>query len=302
MHLKSTKHLFLVVLLSFLSCYAVSAQTIIRMLAIGNSFSEDAEEAYVADLAKADGVQVIVGNLYKGGCSLETHWKSASTNFPGYSYRKIVVDANGTITKTTRENTTIQYAVQDDNWDYITFQQVSQYSGKCSTYFPYLIDLKHYVDNLKTNPGVKYALHRTWAYAGNSTHSEYDYYKSNQRIMYDSIVNACSKVSARTGIELIIPTGTAIQNGRSSYLGDTFNRDGYHLSFGLGRYTAACAWYEKLVGKPVIGNKFKPIGVSANEAKVAQNAAHYAVIHPDSIASMAGYIAPSCNGAVNATK
>ncbi len=293
MNKKITKHLILTVLLSIWSCSsAFSATTLVRMLAIGNSFSEDALEAYVADLAKADGVQVIVGNLYWGGCDLVTHWNNANTNNSGYSYRKIVVDANGSLTKTTRESTSIQYAVQDENWDYITFQQVSQHSGKYSTFFPYLTDLKQYVNNFKTNPNVKYALHRTWAYASNSTHSEYDYYHSNQLEMYDSITNAYAKAAVRSGIEMIIPTGTAIQNARTSYLGDNLNRDGYHLSLGLGRYIAACAWYEKMVGRAIIGNTYRPTGVTAYEANVAQNAAHYAVTNPGSITSMSSYTAP----------
>ena len=37
-----------------------------------------------------------------------------------------------------------------------------------------------------------------------------------------------------------------IQNGRSTALGDTFNRDGYHLELTYGRYTAACTWFETL--------------------------------------------------------
>ncbi|MCS2584840.1 hypothetical protein NXY00_19810 [Bacteroides sp. BFG-551] len=31
-----------------------------------------------------------------------------------------------------------------------------------------------------------------------------------------------------TDLSLLIPSGTAIQNGRTSFLGDAFNRDGYH--------------------------------------------------------------------------
>ena len=40
-------------------------------------------------------------------------------------------------------------------------------------------------------------------------------------------------------VEFVIPTGTAIQNARSSYFGDTLHRDYKHLSYGLGRYIAA---------------------------------------------------------------
>ena len=45
----------------------------IKILAIGNSFSQDAIEQYFWELAEAEGIRVVVGNLYFGGCSLEGH-------------------------------------------------------------------------------------------------------------------------------------------------------------------------------------------------------------------------------------
>lgn len=280
---KSAVILFIV----FCSCLTpVFSQNVIKILAIGNSFSEDAAESYVDDLAKADGVELIIANMFIGGCSLETHWNNASSNAAAYSYRKIV---NGV--KTTLSSKTLQETIADESWDYITFQQVSQYSGKYITYFPYLPNLLDYVKGLATNPNVKYCMHRTWAYAANSTHSEYDYYKKDQTIMYDSIVAVTNKVAEKVGINIIIPAGTAIQNGRSSYIGDNFCRDGYHLSLGLGRFTAACTWYEKLLGKPVLDNTFIPSGVSATEANIARNAAHYAIVTPNSVTSMKDFVA-----------
>ncbi|WP_243350254.1 DUF4886 domain-containing protein [Parabacteroides sp. FAFU027] len=279
MNNKRLKHFFLILFFAF-AVQAYSQKTI-RILAIGNSFSEDAAESYVDDLAKADGVQLIIANLYIGGCSLETHWNNAVNNTAAYSYRKIV---NGDTTRL--DSKTLAYALADEPWDYISFQQVSQYSGRYNTYFPYLPNLMNYVKGLATNPDVQYCMHRTWAYASNSTHSEYDYYQKNQMIMYDSIVDVTSRVAALMGINIIIPAGTAIQNGRSSYIGDNFNRDGYHLTYGLGRYTAACTWYEKMLGKPVIGNTFAPKGLSASDIQIAQKAAHYAVVEPDKVTSM----------------
>ena len=51
-------------------------------------------------------------------------------------------------------------------------------------------------------------------------------------------------------VEFVIPTGTAVQNARSSYFGDTLHRDNKHLSYGLGRYIAAMATAASL-GCPV---------------------------------------------------
>ena len=47
----------------------------VRILAIGNSFSEDAAY-YVHPMAAAAGIDVKIVNLYIGGCSLETHWRN----------------------------------------------------------------------------------------------------------------------------------------------------------------------------------------------------------------------------------
>jgi len=286
MNLSISRQLKVLLFVLIWSCLtSVSGQNVIKILAIGNSFSEDAAESYVDDLAKADNVQLIIANMYIGGCSLEKHWNNASANSAAYSYRKIV---NGE--KITVENKTLQDAISDESWDYITFQQVSQYSGRYNSYFPYLTNLLSYVKDLATNPNVQFCLHSTWAYSSNSTHSEYDYYQKNQMIMNDSIVDVTNKVADKVGIKIIIPAGTAIQNGRSSYIGDNFNRDGYHLSLGLGRYTAACTWYEKLTGKSVIDNTFIPTDVSIGESKVAQTAAHNAVLHPDRVSSMANFV------------
>jgi hypothetical protein len=74
----------------------------------------------------------------------------------------------------------------------------------------------------------------------------------------------------------MVPVGIAIQAVRE-VLGDTLNRDGYHLSYGLGRYTAACTWCEFLTGKPVNENTWCPPQVDKVSAAVARWAAHEAM-------------------------
>lgn len=278
-HIKYSFIIFL--LFSFIS---VNAQTV-RILAIGNSFSVDAVENYLYDIGKADNVELIIGNMYISGCSLATHWINAKGNLPAYSYRKIV---NGQLTTTAKQN--LLTAIKDEDWDVITFQQASPNSGRIETFFPDLTNLHHYVRSESTNPQVKFAMHQTWAYAANKNSSAFaTYYNNNQLEMFWAIVAAVNGAAVQTGIDIVIPVGTAIQNGRTSYIGDNFNRDGSHLSFGLGRYVAACTWYEKLLGKTVIGNTFIPAGVTKAQAIVAQNAAHYAVLAPDSITSLINF-------------
>jgi len=265
----------------------VYGQNVIKILAIGNSFSQDAAESYLDDLAKAEGIRLIIGNLYIGGCSLETHWKNASGDLPAYSYRKITEGDTVVLA-----GQTLLSALKDEQWDYITFQQASPFSGLSSTYFPFLTNLLRYVKERATNPHVKFALHQTWAYAANSTHTGFPNYNNNQDFMYHAIVNTVNDVAYQVGIDLIIPVGTAIQNGRSSVIGDHLCRDGYHLSLGTGRYIAACTWYEKLLSRPVIGNPFIPAGVPETEANIAQQAAHHAVLSPNEVTSLF-YLAPA---------
>lgn len=64
--------------------------------------------------------------------------------------------------------------------------------------------------------------------------------------------------------------GTAIQNGRQSWLGDTFNSDGNHLNTTYGCYTAACTWFETFAGETVVGNAWIPENVTEAQAAVAR--------------------------------
>ncbi|MDD3038194.1 DUF4886 domain-containing protein [Bacteroides sp.] len=267
--------LFLIICLSV----SFSAQAkIIKILAIGNSFSADAIEQYLYELAAEGGDSLVIGNAYRAGQGFESHWKVAEQNKANFKYHKIVGGKN------TNQRKTLLECIQDEEWDYITFQQASQDSGDYATYEPWLTQLLEYVKQYARNPKVKYALHRTWAYSQSSDHRGFHKYGKDQLQMFKKIVEA-TNLSKKQHKEfcMIIPAGTAIQNGRSSMIGDNFNRDGYHLSLGLGRYTAACTWLEKITKQKAVGKKFRPKDVSEEEALIAQKAAHYAVRHPDVI-------------------
>lgn len=256
--------------------------TKVKLLAIGNSFSEDALEYYLHGLSHANGDTIIIGNLYIGGASLETHYKNSVNNAPLYSYRKIV---NGE--KTIIPDYTILDAIKEERWDYISFQQVSSLSGIYESFFPYLTSLIRYVEEHTINPDVEFVLHSTWAYAQNSTHDGFANYGNDQMKMYNAIIDTYQNVADKIGVDIIIPAGTAIQNGRTSTLGDTFCRDGYHLEPNYGRYTASCVWFEKIFKKTVVGNSYIPNNISKFQADIAQSAAHYAVVNPYQVTSLA---------------
>jgi hypothetical protein len=269
------------VIVGILTCFcfiSIDAETV-KILAIGNSFSRDAVENYLWDIAKAEDDTLIIGNMYIGGCSLETHWNNTVTEAEAYSYRKINDEGIMTIT----ENKRLSEAITDEDWNYISFQQVSRDSGMYDTYFPYLPNLLAYVKSLATNPEVEYVLHQTWAYAQTSTHPGFANYDNNQATMYEAILNTVFCVATELSIDIVIPVGTAVQNIRTGCIGDNLCRDGFHLDTGIGRYAAACTWYEKLSGKPVMENTFVPAGLSSREMELARTAAHHAVMSPQRI-------------------
>ncbi|MDR2495940.1 MAG: DUF4886 domain-containing protein [Tannerellaceae bacterium] len=275
---------FLIALFIACGCLCIQGKDVIRILAIGNSFSEDAAEQYLYELAQANGDSLIIGHAYIGGCSLELHWNNISNNEAAYSYRKIV---GGTKT-ISADKVSVKHCIEDEPWDYISLQQASPLSGLDSSYWP-LPKLIAYVKKTAGNPNVEILFHQTWAYSQQNTHTGFKNYNDDQMTMYRAIIKTVKKEAEKNHIKRIIPSGTAIQNGRTSRLGDNFCRDGYHLSLTLGRYTAACTWLETFTGKSAVGNTFAPEGVSPQDAQIAQAAAHYAVVRPDTVTSMSAY-------------
>lgn len=259
----------------------------IRILAIGNSFSQDAVEQYLYELAQAEGIDIVVANLYIGGCSLETHVSNARNNSAAYEYRKV---KDGV--KTSKSGITMATGLGDEDWDYICLQQVSGNSGLYETFAASLPELVQYVKDRATNKKMKLMMHQTWAYAANSTHADFPKYDKDQVKMYNAIVDAVNRAAQLVNIEIVIPSGTAIQNGRTSYIGDNFTRDGYHLEVTYGRYTAACTWFEKIFGRNVVGNSYAPEGLHSSKVAVAQNAAHTAVLKPNAVTVLNEYKNP----------
>ncbi len=215
----------------------------IKILAIGNSFSTDATE-YLWNILHDAGIQeVIVGNLYISGCSVDTHWENMSKNKTGYTF---YYNNSGKWEKHTG-HTALQ-AIQKEDWDYITVQQASPDSGKPQT-LGNLQNVLDYVNTNKTNDNAKIYWHMTWAYQFSSSHTGFPYYGQSQMTMYDAIVSTYTEtVSKYNLINGAIPAGTAIQNLRTSYLDDALNLDGYHMSYDTGRYTVALTWFSFFTG------------------------------------------------------
>lgn len=253
---------------------------ILKILTIGNSFSDDTMQ-YVYDIAQDLKVKNIkLGNLYIGGCSLDTHASNAREDKSAYEYRTNTAGAWSTV-----KDYKMSDAIRSENWDFISLQQASGSSGIVSTYsqLEYMIG---YVRSLC--PTAKLVWNMTWAYQQDTTHSAFSKYNSDQTVMYNAILTAVEKkIRPREEIHAISPTGTAIQNARSSYVGDRLTRDGYHLSLDFGRYVAGLTFLHKLTGLSIDSVSFAPSGVDENMQKIAIESAVNAVAQPSAVTNSA---------------
>ena len=215
----------------------------IKILAIGNSFSEDAM-AYLWHVLRAGGVEeVVLGNLVIGGCPVSLHADHIASGAAAYFYCKNT-DGNWVW----MPEKTFDYGLLDEEWDVITLQQASHDSGLPETYARQneIID---YVNRHKRNPAARMYWQMTWAYQSDSDHWAFPRYGCDQATMYAAILSAVrSEILPNLAYAGVIPSGVAIQNLRAAPVGDTVTRDGFHMSESLGRYTVALVWAQTLCG------------------------------------------------------
>lgn len=227
----------------------------INILAIGNSFSQDAT-TYLHEIAKHGGIETKVVNLYIGGCPLSAHWENAAGDLPRYEYQ-----LNGLATG---KNVSIREVLQSDDWDFITMQQASGDSGRIASYFPYVIQLSDYIKQYA--PDAKQFIHQTWAYDSDSTHEHFARYDNDRRKMYLQLKDAYEQVSQALRLPLI-PCGEVIQalRGLDAFRGQSLCRDGFHLHLVYGRYAAAATWFARVLKGNILENDYLPPGAAPGD-------------------------------------
>lgn len=245
-----------------------------KILAVGNSFSDDTME-YVYRIARSAGEgELSLGNLYIGGCSLETHAANARANAAAYEYR---TDDAGEWH--TQPQFRLGDALSAQEWDVISLQQASPLSGQPQSYEPFLSELIAYVR--ERAPQAKLVWNMTWAYQADFASETFAPYGYNQRRMYENILAAVKeKVLPHPEFSAAAPCGTAVQNARTSFLGDALTRDGFHLSYGVGRYIAGLTFAKTVLGVSPERVSFVPAGVDEAERAVAAEAAKNACAQP----------------------
>ena len=221
---------------------------VLKILCVGNSFSVDACE-WLAYIANDLDVEIEIGNLYISGCDIDKHALVLSGNPPinddgnaaTYTYYHF---ENTDKTATSKlDGEAAMDIIAGNDWDFVTLQQASKYSDVPDKYsrLPELIKIVE-----DCNADAKIVWHMTWAYQ-EAYISEKMSSKVSQLNMYNGIVSTVQS-EVLPLIDTVIPTGTAIQNARTSSLGNDLTCDGLHLDRGIGRYIAGLTYFATLTG------------------------------------------------------
>ncbi len=237
-----------------------------KILAIGNSFSQDATY-YLHKIASAAGMDTKVVNLYIGGCPLERHWHNIETGEAAYQYQ-----LNGVLTE---RYVSIQEALAEEEWDYVVTQQASHDSGWAVTYEPFLELLVDYVK--KHAPKAEMLIQETWAYEIDSTHDKFLRYHRDQQEMYQKLRECYYDAAGRYGLR-VIPCGDLIQELRkkSPFIvqegGISLCRDGFHMHHIYGRYAIAGLWAKMMLGVDIKTNSYIPHSEFTPEEEAEESA------------------------------
>ena len=227
-----------------------------NILAIGNSFSEDAMR-YLHKLAETDKCKLTVVNLMIGGCSLERHYRNMQSGDSAYA-----LEENG---ENTGKTISLADALSLRAWDVVTLQQASHFSFLKESYHPYLEELVGFVK--EKCPNARVLMHGTWAYEnGSKALLERSPYKSFDEMLTD-VKEAYACAAEGLGLSLI-PSGELMGKLHGIGVSPLF-RDGFHASLGIGRYALGLLWYRVLTGNSVKGNPFRDFDEPIDESTVA---------------------------------
>lgn len=256
----------------------------VKVLAIGSGMANDATSSYLHEIAKSAGVSLVIGNIYVEGASLEDHVKNITDNQAVYQYNRIAVD--GSLAAQGAQS--LKSVIKGENWDYIVLEESLAMAGMPEGYQTHLPRLMELVNGLATNPEVKYSLHQPWAYAKSALEEGFANYGKNQLKMYDAIVETVWAAKESAQIEGVIPVGTAIQNGRTSYIGESMLRDDFHLNADVAKFAAACVWFQTLFGQDEVS--YSPDNLINYDTKLAKQAAHAAITDSKRVTVLEEYI------------
>jgi len=301
--LKPQARLLAAIVLTIASIAACAGEKTVRLLTIGNSFSQNAT-TFLPEIVKAAGHTLVFKQATFGGASLAQHWERVER-----------AEKDPTDEKALYNGKSLKQILEAEPFDVITIQQYSLRSHDRSTYRPFA---RHLVDLIKKiQPKAEIVVHQTWAYRVDDPRFTKKPAKPDepdtQKAMYEGLTQAYESLAAELGTR-IIPSGDAFyladtdpawgfkpeadfdpkkaeppaapSEKHSLHAGykwskgkdgkQTLAYDGHHASV-AGQYLGACAYFEVLFGESVVGNGFVPKSLDAEDARYLQETVHKAV-------------------------
>ena len=258
----------------------------LKLLAIGNSFSNDATRL-LPQVVEAGGKKLEIGHASIGGCSLERHARHLREAEAGDEKGK----AYG--------GRTLPWILSSKPWDVVTIQQWSQQSFKPETFQPHADELIAAIR--KYAPTAEIVVHQTWAYR-----NDHSWFKRDdgftQEKMHQGARDTYRAFADGKGFR-VLPVGEAInlarQTPRWTYAPDanfdfknppegqlpdqrgslmvgwrwTKNKEGRQV-FGLdaihcnvaGQYLGANVWYAMLFETDTLPDSFTPANLTHADA------------------------------------
>ena len=215
----------------------------VRVLAIGNSHTHDTFE-YLPQVADAAGYNMEFAVLFIGSSQLSEHVENARNDLPNYEYGFV---ENGSWI--CNDGYTIRQALEIGPWDYISLQQESVQSGIPES----LVDVQTLIDYVHIYcPEAKIVYNMIWSFPNPANDFNVRQYFPDHLAHYQGIVQATQEmILPNPDIDVLVYTGTAVQNARTSQLGRrqiTLFRDNIHMSLYHGRYIAALTYFAGLTG------------------------------------------------------
>ncbi len=243
-----------------------------KILAISNSFGVDANR-YFYNICRTAGEQVKVVTLYIGGCSLYRHYRNMLSEDKAYDLHVDGIDTGFKVS--------LKEALLSDEWDIVTYQQVSTLSGDYGSYLPYLPELVKYVKKLA--PAAKHYIHAIWARSDAWIAGRQDCKYKTSAEMYAADHKAYKMAAKEISADGYIPA-TAAMEKLYAILGEGAYRDGGHANYGSARYMLGLVWYMTIFGKTDVDavnyNDFD-VPVTEEEKKIAEECAIEAVLEND---------------------
>lgn len=194
--MKTNRLLLVVIILSF-GIPSQAQDSTLRVLLIGNSFSQNATR-YLNQIAEEGGFSLSIGRAELGGCSLQRHWDSVAVNIQdplkGRPYK----------------GKSLKELLSDGKWDVITIQQFSLLSGDQKTYQPYAKQLFNFI--MVSQPQAEVVVHQTWPYRNDAkSFGKIDGEKraKSQKEMWKKSRTAYHKLAKDLGGLRIVPVGDA---------------------------------------------------------------------------------------------